>query len=144
MRRSDDDPINGTCEQDGETLCPVGWGLCTHPQYTNRNTGWNYALNGNVVVGEIYCRPVSGAGHYTLSGATLETDYAFNCSFGSSRDSCPANYGCNELSVHMLCCAPTPTCGNGVVDHVEEQCDDGNQDENDACLNSCAPRYPGC
>ncbi|HVI02865.1 MAG TPA: DUF4215 domain-containing protein [Enhygromyxa sp.] len=139
-----DDPNNATCEEDGESLCPVGWGLCTHPQFTNRNTGWNYALGGNVVVGEIYCRPGSGAGHYTLSGATLETDYAFNCSYGSSRDSCPSGYGCNELAVQVLCCAPTPSCGNGVVDDGEEQCDDGNQLENDGCLDSCALRFPGC
>ncbi|HLT34733.1 MAG TPA: DUF4215 domain-containing protein [Enhygromyxa sp.] len=139
-----DDPNNATCEEDGETLCPIGWGLCSRDQFINRNDGWDYPLVGKVVVGEIYCRNGGGAGHYTLSNGTLATDHAFNCNYGSSRDSCPSIYGCNELSVEMLCCAPTPSCGNGVVDDVEEQCDDGNQAEDDACLNSCAPRLPGC
>jgi cysteine-rich repeat protein len=51
-------------------------------------------------------------------------------------------FGCNELSAQTLCCAPTPTCGNGVVDGVEEECDDGNFDETDDCLNSCSWRVP--
>jgi cysteine-rich repeat protein len=137
-----DDPNDSTCEQDGETLCPVGWGLCSREQFINRNTDWNYAAP-TTVVGEIFCRGGGGAGHYTIFGS-LTIDHAFNCSFGSSRDSCPSNYGCNELGVNVLCCAPTPSCGNGMVDSVEEQCDDGNQAENDACLNSCALRHPGC
>ncbi|MFO7566481.1 MAG: DUF4215 domain-containing protein [Enhygromyxa sp.] len=139
-----DDPNNTTCEEDAETLCPLGWGLCSREQFINRNEGWDYPLDGNIVVGEIYCRNSGGAGHYTLSSGTLANDQAFNCWYGSSRDSCPSNYGCNETHVEVLCCAPTPTCGNGVIDHVEELCDDGNQAENDACLNSCSPRLPGC
>lgn len=111
-------------------------------QYIARNTDWNVDVGGTVV-GEIYCRGGSGAGHYTLSGS-LAFDYAFNCSYGSSRDSCPSAYGCNELAVRVLCCAPTPSCGNGIIDNAEEQCDDGNQAEDDGCLNSCALRYPGC
>ena len=145
-----DDPNNLTCEQDIETLCPGGWGLCSYQQFVNRNDGWNYAVNGqNVVVAEIYCRNGSGAGHFTLgpygNPGTLSTDIALNCGYGSSRpNSCPANYGCNELTVKALCCAPTNTCGDGQVQGPEEQCDDGNQDETDACLNSCTNRSPGC
>jgi cysteine-rich repeat protein len=137
-----DDPNDQTCEQDGETLCPVGWGLCTREQYINRNDGWNY-FPGATVVGEIHCRGGGGAGHYTLFGS-LSNDQAFNCTYGSSRDTCPSNYGCNELAVNVLCCAPTPSCGNGMVDNAEETCDDGNAAENDGCLNSCAFRHPGC
>ena len=35
-----DDPTNTVCEQEAETLCPVGWGLCTREQHVNRNTGF--------------------------------------------------------------------------------------------------------
>lgn len=51
-------------------------------------------------------------------------------------------YGCNEQSTSALCCAPTPTCGNGIVDAPEELCDDANLVEADECLNSCGWRIP--
>jgi cysteine-rich repeat protein len=139
-----DDPNNQTCEENLETLCPPSWGLCSYQQFINRNAGWNYASQA-VVVGEIYCRNGGGAGHYTLGVANLGNDIGFNCSHGSSRpNSCPAGYGCNELGDQALCCAPTGTCGNGQVEGPEETCDDGNQNETDACLNSCTLRSPGC
>jgi cysteine-rich repeat protein len=143
-----DDPTNTVCEQDAETLCPAGWGLCTREQHVNRNTGFDFAVDGSVVVvGEIHCRTGSGAGHYTIGpydGITnLSQDPVLNCHYGSSRPSCEAPYGCNETYVSALCCAPTPTCGNGVVDAPEELCDDGNGSEVDACLNSCSWRMPG-
>ncbi|HEY8379225.1 MAG TPA: hypothetical protein VIK91_22180, partial [Nannocystis sp.] len=73
----------------------------------------------------------------------LGQDSTLNCGYGSSRpNSCPANYGCNELHVQALCCAPNPKCGNGVVDDVEEECDDGNNIETDDCLNTCTWRVP--
>jgi cysteine-rich repeat protein len=145
-----DHPADAVCEQDQETLCPIGWHLCATKEFNNRNTNWNYAVGGNnpnpVVVGEIYCRSGNnGAGHLSLGpyGITnLGTDTALNCGYGSSRDTCLANYGCNEKFVQALCCAPNPKCGNGVVDDVEEECDDGNQIESDECLNSCSWRNP--
>jgi cysteine-rich repeat protein len=142
-----DDPDNQTCEQDMATLCPVGWGLCSRPQYIERNDGWDYSLAGKVVVGEVYCRGGSGAGHFTIgtyeSPPDLGTDISMNCHYGSSRpDSCSASYGCNEKQVEALCCAPTPTCGNGMVDAPQEQCDDGNAVETDTCLNNCSYRVP--
>lgn len=146
-----DDPTNSTCEQDVETLCPVGWQLCSYQQHAERNAGWSYPLYpaGNVVVAEIYCRSDSGAGHFTLgtinSPDDLGVDIPMNCHYGSSRESCTSNYGCNETAVQALCCLPSPSCGNGVIDSPEEQCDDGNQDETDDCLNSCTFRMgPGC
>ena len=51
-------------------------------------------------------------------------------------------YGCNEQFASALCCAPTMTCGNGQVDPPEEECDDGNQDDTDACLSTCNWRTP--
>jgi len=143
-----DDPTNTTCEEDMEMLCTGGWGLCTRLQHINRNDTWNYPVGGggSVVVGEISCRGGGAAGHYTLGpydGVTnLMDDPPLNCGYGSSRDSCPSGFGCNELTVETLCCAPTPSCGNGVVDSVEEECDDGNLDEADDCLNSCSWRIP--
>ena len=147
-----DDPTDTTCEEDMEILCPAGWGLCSREQHINRNAGWNVATGafgtGEVVVGEIYCRNGNGAGHYTLGpydGVTsLSDDPPLNCGYGSSRPVCPSAFGCTEQEVRALCCAPTPTCGNGVVDAPEETCDDMNADETDACLNSCALRMPGC
>lgn len=142
-----DDPTNATCEQNLDNSCAPGWGLCTRLQHINRNTGWNVAVGGgNVAVGEISCRGFGGAGHYSLGpydGVTnLQNDPPLNCGYGSSRASCEAPYGCNETSVSAICCAPTPTCGNGVVDSVEEECDDGNQSETDDCLDTCAWRVP--
>jgi hypothetical protein len=142
-----DDPNNNTCEQDAETLCPLGWGLCSRSQYVNRNNGWNYAVNGgNVVVAEIHCRGASGAGHYTLGPyggiSNLGEDIPLNCGYGSSRPSCTTGYGCNEKDVMALCCQPTATCGNGMLEAPEEDCDDGNSSETDDCLNSCSWRQP--
>lgn len=141
-----DDPLDKTCEQDVETLCPTGWQLCSSEQFLNRNAGWTYAINGNtVVVAEIYCRNGGGAGHYTLGpygGNVLGDAVPFNCGYGSSRESCLTGYGCNELQVQALCCAPTPSCGNGVIDSVEEGCDDKNLLETDDCLNNCTRRKP--
>ncbi len=146
-----DDPNNVTCEQDAEQLCPTGWGLCTREQHNNRNEGFDYAVGGGmppVVVGEIHCRAGGGgAGHLTFGPydniTNLDQDMVLhNCGYGSSRDACPTGFGCNELSVQALCCAPDPLCGNGVVDAPEETCDDANADEGDECLNSCSWRVP--
>ncbi len=142
-----DDPVDVVCEQDAETLCPAGWGLCTREQHVNRNTGFDFPLGAVVAVGEIHCRTGGGAGHYTVGpydGITnLDQDPPLNCGYGSSRPSCPSMYGCNEQSTSALCCAPTPSCGNGVVEGPEELCDDGNLDETDECLDSCGWRLPG-
>ena len=141
-----DDPNNNTCEQDVETLCPVGWHLCSRLEHNNRNDGWNYPVGGGtVVVGEIYCR-ASGAGHFTLGPYdginNLGQDAPLNCGYGSSRETCTSGYGCNEKQVQALCCAPLATCGNGQIDAPEEECDDGNNLETDECLNSCSWRKP--
>jgi len=143
-----DHPNNQVCEQDQATLCPISWHLCSRLEHHNRNAGWDFQVgnNPNVVVGEIYCRNGSGAGHYTIgpynNPGTLETDLVLNCGYGSSRDSCSTGYGCNETHVRALCCAPNPNCGNGQVDDPEEECDDGNNIETDECLNNCSWRKP--
>ena len=137
-----DDPTDATCEQDFETLCPTDWHLCSHEEFNVRNDGWTQAYTGSVGMGTIHCRSTSGAGHFTVNTA-FGTDKAMNCQYGSSRDTCPASYGCNEKTHWALCCAPLPSCGNGVVDSPQETCDDGNDDETDACLNNCSLRVPG-
>lgn len=145
-----DHPNDAVCEEDMETLCPVGWQLCSYLQHGERNAGWTYPANApsSIMVGEIYCRlSMSGAGHFTVPDSngqptTLGDAMPFNCFYGSSRPSCTASWGCNEQYSQALCCAPTPTCGNGDVDHAEEECDDGNGDEDDDCLNSCSYRQP--
>ena len=143
-----DDPANSTCEQDAEQLCPMNWHLCGYEEFLVRNNAWDFPLGPEdpVVVGEIYCRESWGAGHLAIgsySGAdSLSDDILLNCGYGSSRGACETNFGCNELEVRALCCAPLPTCGNGIVDPLEA-CDDGNADETDDCLNSCSWRVPG-
>ena len=142
-----DHPGNAVCEQDQVTLCPLNWHLCSVKELNNRNTGWNYATAGKVVVGEIYCRSGNaGAGHLSLGPydnyTNLGNDAILNCGYGSSRATCPANYGCNEQQVEALCCAPAALCGNGVINAPEEECDDGNQVETDNCLNNCSFRNP--
>lgn len=144
------DPHDVTCEQDFEQLCPVGWGLCSQAQFVHRNEGWMESVDDDPtahVLGEIYCREDFGAGHFTVGlyddGADLSYDAPLNCGYGSARpDACDSGYGCNEQAARALCCAPTPTCGNGVVDSVEEECDDANDDETDDCLSSCSWRVP--
>ena len=42
--------------------------------------------------------------------------------------------GCSSIASSGL---PSPTCGDGVVD-PGEICDDGNEDDHDACLGTCA------
>src|SRR5262249_16176313 len=123
-----DDPNNQTCEQDMAKLCPAGWLLCTQTQHENRRTNWNFPLvaGQEVVVGESSCRGANGAGgagHYTIPNSNgqplnLGTSCPMNCYFGSSRPTCVTQYGCNEQFAMALCCAPTPSCGNGQVDNV--------------------------
>ena len=138
-----DDPNDSTCEEDFAQLCPLTWHLCTEPEFTQRNAGWNDTM-AQTTVGAIHCRANTGCGHYTLfTSDPLDVDQSFNCSYGSSRATCTTTYGCNELTSFALCCRAQPLCGDGVMNHPEELCDDGNLDETDDCLNSCAWRQPG-
>jgi len=144
-----EDPAHSTCEQDFENLCPVGWHLCSHTEFNARNDGWDYSVSEpRRALGVIYCRMGGGAGHFTVpdagkSSGNLGQDETHNCYFGSSRPACPAGYGCNETGAVALCCSKNPKCGNGAVDGPEEVCDDGNWNQDDACLNNCTKRLPG-
>jgi len=136
------DQTGQTCEQDFGTLCPEGWHLCTPSEHHARNDGWNPGDYPRPALGLIRCRGGNnGAGHYMVQDVTQ--DAAANCHWGSSLPFCPANYGCNERQATALCCAPLPSCGNGVVDDPQEQCDDGNDVEDDACFSVCYQRG-GC
>ncbi|EDM80217.1 hypothetical protein PPSIR1_36242 [Plesiocystis pacifica SIR-1] len=149
-----DDLSDSTCERDAEQLCPAGWQLCTQPQFVERNDGWGFGAGAStVLVGEIHDRADGSAGHFTVGmssqRARLSRDVTSNCGYGTERvvlgsEAAPESesVGCNERHVKALCCAPTSTCGNGVVDSPEEQCDDGNDDETDECLSSCSWREP--
>lgn len=129
------------CEQDYASICPAGWNLCTHAQYVQRNDNWNYQLPGNqVLLAAIRCRMSGGAGHYSRAFGWLSDDYQDNCQYGSSRPQCQTGYGCNDKGSWALCCRPTPSCGDGVVNSAEEECDDGNQSNDDDCFNNCMDR----
>ena len=132
-----------TCEQDYETLCPSGWLLCSQKQYTARNSGWSYSTGGKTGLGAIRCRGGGGAGHYTIHTGNLGQDEGDNCHYGSSRPTCTSGYGCNEKGNLAVCCKMNSFCGNGVVDHPEEECDDGNTSNTDSCLNNCMTRTTG-
>ena len=137
-----DDPTNGTCEQDFEQLCPTNWHLCQVAELNNHSAGWSYSASGSTpALGVIGCRGGGGAGHLYTSGV-MSSVHAANCSWGSSRPSCTASYGCNEMQAMALCCAPRSSCGNGVVDSPDELCDDGNTNNADDCLNNCSWRFP--
>ena len=127
------------CEQDFASICPDNWHLCTPLEHSARNDdGWVEVveLPGNLrALGTIRCRPNDGAGHFTVEN--VAEDRGPNCDYGSSLAWCPAWYGCNEQQHTALCCRPLPSCGNGVVDHPQEQCDDGNDNEEDDCQSSC-------
>ena len=143
-----DDPTDATCEEDFGTLCPPAWHLCSREEFNARNDGWTYPFGSTKGLGTIHCRSSGGAGHFTLfydSGiTTFGQDSTVNCGYGSSREVCPSSWGCNETQNWALCCAPGPSCGNGVVDSPEETCDDGNDDETDDCLLNCTTRMcPG-
>ena len=132
------DEANQVCEQDFATICPADWHLCTPLEHHARNDGWAPGDFPEPALGIIRCRAGgadAGAGHYTVEDPAQ--DAAPNCRYGSSQPWCEAWYGCNEQRATALCCAPLPSCGNGQVDHPEEQCDDANEDDSDGCTASC-------
>lgn len=130
------DPDETTCEEDFSDLCAPGWHLCSAREHMAKNDRWVVGLDGRRALGVIRCRVAGGAGHYTV--ANTELDGSDNCQIGSSRAECPSAFGCNETSDYALCCAPIPSCGNGVVDDPDEECDDANDDPTDDCSNDCA------
>ena len=134
------------CEEDLVIICPKNWHLCSAAEFNARNTDWSYYPT-KLALGGIRCRVGKGAGQYGFK-TTMSVDHADNCIYSSSRPQCATNVGCDDKANYALCCAPLSTCGNGVVDHVEEQCDDGNMYDNDSCLTQCmfssAPGKQGC
>lgn len=134
------------CEQDFLLLCPKGWHLCSATEFNARNTGWDFSPT-KLVLGGVRCRDGGGAGHYGFK-STMSIDHGDNCLYSSSRPECYSPLGCDDKNNFALCCAPLASCGNGVVDHPEEQCDDGNKNELDECLAQCmrtsAPEAQGC
>ena len=60
------------------------------------------------------------------------------CDLGSENsDVAYGSPGCSTL------CHPTPYCGDGNLDEGYESCDDGNDDNNDACTNMCQQNVCG-
>lgn len=160
------DENRNTCEKDLEILCPVGWHLCSQKEFNNRNDDWNYnwkdsSDNGpgntntdrdGIPFGVIYCWKHGGATNFGINGDMLNVDVPANCwnhnGIWASRPGCEkwaeAEEGsdCNNKYASALCCSQTSTCGNGVVDGIEEECDDGNNNEMDDCLRSCTWKTP--
>ena len=132
------DRLGETCEEDFAGLCAPGWHLCSWTEHTTLNDGVDIQLDDVAAVGVVRCRTLGGAGHYTSHDFSV--DGPDSCEIGSSRRDCPTNLGCNETELSALCCAPVPSCGNGVVDDRLEECDDGNADDFDDCSNNCASR----
>ncbi len=134
------------CEQDFLLLCPKDWHLCSATEFNARNTDWDFSPT-KLVLGGVRCRDGGGAGHYGFK-STMSVDHGDNCIYSSSRPECYSPLGCDDKNNFALCCAPLATCGNGVVDHPEEQCDDGNKNETDGCFAHCmltsAPEAQGC
>jgi len=145
-----DDPKDETCERDMQTICPSGFHLCTHLEFWTLNDNWNETFTPPArPIGEIYCRKNgNGAGHFTLGWGTAETgltfDYNLRVWFGSTRPSCDkwgnGKDDCDQKDAIALCCSNNPKCGNGVVEAPMEECDDGNANNEDECLDSCTFR----
>ncbi len=127
-----------TCEQDFATLCGPSWHLCSGTEHVLLNDNVLIDLGETTAVGVIRCRAQGGSGHYTSHD--FNVDGPNSCEIGSSRADCPTNLGCNETMHAALCCAPIPSCGNGVVDDEREECDDGNDLDFDDCSNACADK----
>jgi len=133
------DASGTTCEQDFASLCAPEWHLCSWTEHVQLNDGVFIELGEVPAVGAIRCRALGGSGHYTSHDFSV--DGPDSCEIGSSRVDCPTNLGCNETVLAALCCAPIPSCGNGVADGDLEECDDGNDNDFDDCSNSCANRH---
>ncbi|MGB1278284.1 MAG: hypothetical protein ACPG77_21235, partial [Nannocystaceae bacterium] len=58
------------------------------------------------------------------------------CDLGEDNTDLPYGSGCSND------CSPLPTCGDGTLDSEYEACDDGNDDNTDACTTICAA--PAC
>ena len=55
---------------------------------------------------------------------------------------------CDDLNLptptcDINCMTIAPVCGDGIINQPSEQCDDGNQLNNDACLNDCKNAFCG-
>jgi len=143
-----DDPEDATCEKDLAILCPTGFHLCTHLEFNALNDGWDVTVpRQQSPVGEIYCKVSGGSGQYSLAHTSAEpislsVDMGSNCGLGSSRESCPTQYGCADKQTTALCCSDSSECGDGVTQEPLEECDDGNNDDADDCLTSCTWRVP--
>ena len=149
-----DDPSDQTCEKDMESLCPENFHLCSYLEFNALNDNWNTEVSSRKrPVGEIHCTSFGRTGHFTLGNGVgsssssstskilLSKDKPLNCWISTSRPQCSAPSGCDEKHVTALCCSNNLECGNGKVDTPLEECDDGNKNEDDACLNSCSYRY---
>ncbi len=132
------DSSGNTCEKDFASLCAPQWHLCSWTEHVKLNDGVYIQLEDVPAVGVIRCRTLGGSGHYTSHDFSV--DGPDSCEIGTSRVDCPTNLGCNETALAALCCAPIPSCGNGMIDADLEECDDGNDDDLDDCSNNCASR----
>ena len=99
------DDSENTCEKDFGKLCPNSFELCSPDQYNNNNDGWNGTAQ-TTLLGKIYCRSGSGAGHVYLGNSNpYSKDISHHDSgMGSSLPECPGSYGCNEKRFAALCC----------------------------------------
>ncbi len=89
------------------------------------------------------CSPVCGNGFHEVneecddSNTSSGDGCSSNCLFETCADGIQ-NQGETDIDCGGENCQPCdPVCGNGVVDGWGEQCDDGNSNNEDDCLNNC-------
>ncbi len=109
-----------------ETACPYGTKTCT-----SCNASCTATLN---LVGP-YCGDgvVQASDHEICDDKNNVTETDADCS--------GYNQVCTTCKSDCLAAFTIkgPRCGDGIVQREHEQCDDGNTNNNDACLNTCVP-----
>ena len=117
------DKLQGCVHSPNVALCPDS-DACT--------TG-ETCKNGNCVKKAVVCDDGNEC--------TLDTcDGVKGCQVANVVDKTPCNAGAKWCIVGK--CSPLFYCGDGMVNQVSEECDDGNLVDNDGCSNACKANVP--
>ncbi|MEK7619362.1 MAG: DUF4215 domain-containing protein, partial [Patescibacteria group bacterium] len=97
--------------------CPDGWNLC----------GDNKCYRGNT------CPTPPGPSACNTNNQCEDNESCSCADCRGQQDSCKTGFICRPSANQCT----DPKCGNGTVDSITEQCDDGNLVDTDSCTNNC-------